>query len=107
MTAVEVHQLCVATHRLFLESTERLQARKEDDVELDEDGEVEAEEQKDVDRMLRVNYAELLGALMEVHKMHFVQQGLPLFVPLVQELVGEGRTSTDHCVALYLASDFV
>eukprot|EP00933_Yihiella_yeosuensis_P032760 TRINITY_DN2639_c1_g1_i1.p1 TRINITY_DN2639_c1_g1~~TRINITY_DN2639_c1_g1_i1.p1 ORF type:complete len:726 (-),score=176.19 TRINITY_DN2639_c1_g1_i1:283-2190(-) len=108
MTMKEVEELCLEIKQLLEESTKRLQD-SEDLRFFDEDDEVEAEAQRGADQSLRLKYAELLGAIMEVHGSHFLKVGFAQFLPMIQECFapsgGRSPTVGDRCLALYLLSD--
>ena len=104
MTAEEVQGLCVELRRLIQESTQR-QWETAAQRGLDEDELAEAEYMRDTDQLLRIKYAELVGSVMQTHPVHFLQAGMPQFVPIMQECLLPSRSASDRCLALYLASD--
>lgn len=109
MTLSEVQAFCVELRRLIEESTQRQweQGSLSGAQGYDEDELATAEQERDADQMLRIKYAELVGAVMEVHRNHFLEGGIQQFLPVMQECIKPGRNPSDRCLALYFASDFL
>ncbi|CAK0884201.1 unnamed protein product [Prorocentrum cordatum] len=111
MTEAEVGELCVQVRALLGEATERQvpvpERGPQGEQGWEEDDEAEAEEQREAEQMLRVKYAELLGALMEVHTRAFLSVGMQSVLPVVQEYLAAGRGASDRCLALYICGDML
>mmetsp|Transcript_59531 Transcript_59531/g.112126 ORF Transcript_59531/g.112126 Transcript_59531/m.112126 type:complete len:806 (+) Transcript_59531:319-2736(+) len=106
MTPSEVQALCGELHRFLSESTER---QKQDPVgeDVDEDDQAEAEQWRDVDHMLRINYAEVVGVMIETHKDEFLQGGVQQFLPIIQQFLAPGQSVPDRYLALHFVDDFL
>lgn len=106
MTPSEVHALCAELQRLLNESTQR-QRQDVAGEDADEDDQAEAEQWRDTDQMLRINYVEVVGVIMEVYKDSFLQGGVEHFLPMVQMFLTPGQNVPDRYLALHLADDIL
>jgi len=103
----EVQVLCAELRRLIDESTKRQRDTMAAAENLTEDDQAEAEQWRDADVMLRMSYAQVAGAVMEMYKAHFLSGGLQHFVPIMQEYLSAGQGVPERCLALYLVDDIM
>jgi len=66
-----------------------------------------AEDMSEDELAFRVACCEIPGALMQHHPDAFVSEGLPLCMPLVQQLIPTTVPTRDRKLGIYLACDFV
>jgi len=106
LVAEQVRHICQISLRLIGESLKRREesakAERQDDEEADEEDEdCEGEEQS-----LRTALCEVAGALMQHHPDHFVAEGLPGFLALVQQFM-QSAVSDDRKLSLFVSCDFL
>jgi len=107
MGAADIERICLQVQRLLEESSQRTYAAASGVNQPDDDERAEAEHQRDADQLLQYAYTELLGAVMATHKSHFLSGGLQHLMPIVRECSTTGRSTSDRCLAFYLAADII
>merc|ERR1712178_81240 len=101
---MEVETLCLQVQRLIEESMERqrLTAIAPVDETWGEDEEAEVEQLRNDNQVLRIRYADLVGVIMEIYRLQFLQCSMEKFVPIVQQCFAQGASVLDRYLGLYL-----
>lgn len=110
LDAGELRHICQVSLKILSESF----TRREEDAsgraarapQLAGDEDDEDEEGRDDEESLRIKLCEIAGALMEHHPDSFLVEGLPLYLPVVDRLVGSGKVE-DIKLALFITCDML